>query len=125
MKQLRKRFLTLLLLTLFGGAGAWAQGPTNVIQVNAELISSWENNYNDGITLEDLQALGFEAVDASVAQAWTGAPSGDAYLFYAFDNGIFYYVYYENGNPVEQDAFDATETAGGILSAVCTEKHRH
>ena len=34
MKQIRKSFLTFLALTLFGGAGAWAQGPTTVFEVN-------------------------------------------------------------------------------------------
>jgi hypothetical protein len=34
MKSLRKSFLTLLALTLFGGAGAWAQGPTTVFEVD-------------------------------------------------------------------------------------------
>lgn len=107
MKHLRKSILTLLALTLFGGMGAWAQGPTNVTRITTDLLpASWENNYDDGITLEELQAWGFVAVDASVAQAWTGAPtSGEAYLFYAFDNGEIRYVRYENGNPVEADAF--------------------
>ncbi len=34
MKSLRKSILTLLALTLFGGAGAWAQGPTTVFEVD-------------------------------------------------------------------------------------------
>ncbi len=34
MKSLRNSFLTLLALTLFGGAGAWAQGPTKVFEVD-------------------------------------------------------------------------------------------
>lgn len=34
MKHLRKSILTLLALTLFGGAGAWAQGPTTVFEVD-------------------------------------------------------------------------------------------
>ena len=34
MKSLRKSILTLLTLTLFGGAGAWAQGPTAVFEVD-------------------------------------------------------------------------------------------
>jgi len=34
MKSLRKRLLTLLALTLFGGMGAWAQGPTAVFEVD-------------------------------------------------------------------------------------------
>lgn len=34
MKSFRKSILTLLALTLFGGAGAWAQGPTTVFEVD-------------------------------------------------------------------------------------------
>jgi hypothetical protein len=87
MKHLRKSFLTLLALTLFGGAGAWAQGPTNVTQFTTDMIASWEG-VNENITLADLQALGFVAVDESVAHAWTGAPtSGYAYLIYGFNEG--------------------------------------
>jgi len=87
MKSLRKSILTLLALTLFGGAGAWAQGPTQVTQFTTDMIASWEG-VNENITLADLQALGFEAVDESVAHAWTGAPtSGYAYLIYGFNEG--------------------------------------
>ena len=87
MKSLRKSILTLLALTLFGGAGAWAQGPTQVTQFTTDMIASWEG-VNENITLADLQALGFVAVDESVAHAWTGAPtSGYAYLIYGFNEG--------------------------------------
>ena len=87
MKHLRKSILTLLALTLFGGAGAWAQGPTQVTQFTTDMIASWEG-VNENITLADLQALGFVAVDESVAHAWTGAPtSGYAYLIYGFNEG--------------------------------------
>lgn len=87
MKSLRNSFLTLLALTLFGGAGAWAQGPTQVTQFTTDMIASWEG-VNENITLADLQALGFVAVDESVAHAWTGAPtSGYAYLIYGFNEG--------------------------------------
>ena len=87
MKHLRKSILTLLALTLFGGAGAWAQGPTQVTQFTTDMIASWQD-VNSDITLADLQALGFVAVDESVAHAWTGAPtSGYAYLIYGFNEG--------------------------------------
>ena len=98
MKHLRKSILTLLALTLFGGAGAWAQGPTNVTEITADLIASWQG-VNENITLADLQALGLEAVDASVAQAWTGAPqSGMAVLIYGFDGGYFTYILFDDGH---------------------------
>ena len=97
MKSLRKSILTLLALTLFGGAGAWAQGP-QVTQVTTDLIASWQND-NSAVTLADLQALGFEAVDASVAQAWTGAPqNGIAVLIYGFDATYFTYILFDNGH---------------------------
>ena len=100
MKSLRKSILTLLALTLFGGAGAWAQGPTQVTEITTDLIASWATA-NSNITLADLQALGLEAVDASVAQAWTGAPQeGYAILIYGFNEGnsSLLYIFFYNGN---------------------------
>ena len=100
MKHLRKSILTLLALTLFGGAGAWAQGPTNVTQFTTDMIASWEG-VNENVTLADLQALGFVAVDASVAQAWTGAPQNDnAMLVYGFNegNGNIMSMMFNHGN---------------------------
>lgn len=98
MKHLRKSILTLLALTLFGGAGAWAQGPTQVTEFTTDLIASWQTD-DSPVTLADLQALGFEAVDVSVAQAWTGAPtSGNAFLIYGFNEGsgsLIYMLFYD------------------------------
>lgn len=97
-----------MLALLLAMGGAWAQGPTNVTRVTTDMLpASWENDNSDGVTLADMQALGFEAVDENTARAWTGAPSGAAYLFFAFDNGEFRYVYYENGNPSDVDAFSS------------------
>jgi len=98
MKSLRKSFLTLLALTLFGGAGAWAQGP-QVTQFTTDLIASWEN-VNSNVTLADMQALGFVAVDENTAMAWTGAPQGEyAVLIYGFDGTYFNYIVFDdNGN---------------------------
>ena len=100
MKHLRKSILTLLALTLFGGAGAWAQGPTQVTQFTTDMIASWQG-VNENVTLADLQALGFVAVDASVAQAWTGAPQNDnAMLVYGFNegNGNIMSMMFNHGN---------------------------
>ena len=100
MKSLRKSILTLLALTLFGGAGAWAQGPTTVTQFTTDLIASWQDGSSD-ITLADLQALGFVAVDESVAHAWTGAPQNDnALLVYGFNegNGYIMTMMFNHGN---------------------------
>ena len=82
-----KKILFSMLALLLAMGGAWAQGPTNVTQFTTDMIASWEG-VNENITLADLQALGFEAVDESVAHAWTGAPtSGYAYLIYGFNEG--------------------------------------
>ena len=97
MKSLRKSILTLLALTLFGGAGAWAQGPTQVTQITTDMIASWEG-VNEYVTLADLQDLGLEAVDENTAAAWTGAPtSGYATLIYGFDGGDLIYIMFEDG----------------------------
>ncbi len=103
MKHLRKSILTLLALTLFGGAGAWAQGPTQVTEFTTDLIASWQTD-DSPVTLADLQALGFVAVDESVAHAWTGAPQGDyAMLMYGFNegNGSLNYMLFDHGNAGE------------------------
>lgn len=99
MKHLRKSILTLLALTLFGGAGAWAQGPTQVTQFTTDLLPATWASDNSDVTLADLQALGFEAVDASVAQAWTGAPQGElVVLIYGFDGTYFNYITFDDGH---------------------------
>ena len=100
MKHIRHNILTLLALTLFGGAGAWAQGPTQVTQFTTDMLpASWATDNSD-VTLADLQALGFEAVDESVAQAWTGAPQGEyAVLIYGFNGTYFnYIIFYASGD---------------------------
>ena len=100
MKHLRKSILTLLALTLFGGAGAWAQGPTQVTQFTTDLIADWQG-VNEAVTLADLQALGFVAVDENTARAWTGAPQGDySWLIYGFDAGNCNYIMFDDsGDP--------------------------
>lgn len=87
-----------MLALLLAMGGAWAQGPTQVTQFTTDMIASWQNNPSD-VTLADLQALGFVAVDASVAQAWTGAPtSGYAVLIYGFNEDNCYFIMFDNGN---------------------------
>jgi hypothetical protein len=108
MKSLRKSILTLLALTLFGGAGAWAQGPTQVTEFTTDLIASWQTD-DSPVTLADLQALGFVAVDESVAHAWTGAPQDNySWLFYGFDEGNGYIMSmmfnHGNVNPSDQSS---------------------
>ena len=120
MKHLRKRLLTLLALTLFGGAGAWAQqGPTNVTQFTTDLLpASWQDDYDHEVTLADLQALGFEAVDASVAQAWTGAPQGEySWLIYGFNGGNCLVIPYDDSGDMGNPSY-STYTKGYLYGLV-------
>lgn len=89
-----------MLALLLAMGGAWAQGPTQVTQFTTDLIADWQG-VNEAVTLADLQALGFEAVDVSVAQAWTGAPQGDySWLIYGFDAGNCNYIMFDDsGDP--------------------------
>lgn len=112
MKSLRKSILTLLALTLFGGAGAWAQGPTQVTQFTTDLIASWQNDNSD-VTLADMQALGFGAVDVSVAQAWTGAPQGEySVLIYGFDGTYFNYIVFDDNGDASTPSHSGYSKSG-------------
>ena len=86
-----------MLALLLAMGGAWAQGPTQVTEITTDMLpASWATDDND-LTLADLQALGFGAVDASVAQAWTGAPQGEySVLIYGFDAGYFTYILFDD-----------------------------
>ena len=94
MKSLRNSFLTLLALTLFGGAGAWAQGPT-VAELPASTLSGWNQDFTP-ISAGDLP--GFVAVDSATADQW--APTSDyAVLIYAFTtDGKAKYVVFDLGD---------------------------
>ena len=62
------------------------QGGAIVENITADMVSNgWEGNFNTRVTLADLQAYGFMAVDETAAAAWTGAPAqGLAFLIYGF-----------------------------------------
>ena len=124
MKSLRKSILTLLALTLFGGAGAWAQGPTQVTQFTTDLLpASWASDNSD-LTLADLQALGFEAVDASVAQAWTGAPQGEfVVLIYGFNGGNFNYITFDESGAVGTPSYTGYSKKGFYENVAHSIKH--
>jgi len=96
MKHLRKSFLTLLALTLFGGAGAWAQGPT-AAEINSDLYSGWTSLDNELFKASELP--GFQAVTEDQAKSWAGVPStGNVNLYYEFvADGHVKYVRFENG----------------------------
>lgn len=124
MKHFRKSFLALLALTLFGGAGAWAQGPTNVTQFTTDLIASWEG-VNSNLTLEDLQGLGFEAVDASVAAAWTGAPQGEySVLIYGFNGTDFNFIVFDD-NGHAYDPSHSSYTKGYFYNNAANSSTKH
>ena len=93
MKHLRKSILTLLALTLFGGAGAWAQGPT---VAELTIPANWNQDHTP-ITAADLS--GFVAVDSATADQWVDAStSGFAKLIYAFTtDGQAKYVRIQSG----------------------------
>ena len=112
MKHFRKSFLTLLALTLFGGAGAWAQGPTQVTQFTTDLIASWQNDNSD-VTLADMQALGFVAVDENTAMAWTGAPQGEySVLIYGFDGTYFNYIVFDDNGDASTPSHSGYSKSG-------------
>ena len=96
MKHLRKSILKLLALTLFGGAGAWAQGPT-AAEINSDLYSGWSSI--DGELFKASELPGFQAVTEDQAKSWTGVPStGIVILYYEFvADGHAKYVLFENG----------------------------
>lgn len=93
MKHFRKSFLTLLALTLFGGAGAWAQGPT---VTELTVPNNW---FEDPTTLTAADLPGFVAVDSATADQWEYAStSGSAMLIYGFTtDGKVKYVYFDLG----------------------------
>ncbi len=98
MKSLRNSFLTLLALTLFGGAGAWAQGPTvTAAEINSDLYSGWTSIDNELFKASELP--GFQAVTEDQAKSWAGVPStGRVILYYEFvADGHVKYVFFENG----------------------------
>ena len=101
MKSLRKSILTLLALTLFGGAGAWAQGPTATELTTSIVPEAWYNQDNVNVTKTELEAWGFVEIDSATAAAWTGAdPTEGTYsiLYYGFTtDGKVKYIQFENG----------------------------
>ena len=102
MKHLRKSFLTLLALTLFGGAGAWAQGPT---VTELTVPDNWSNDFTP-LTAADLP--GFVAVDSATADQWVYAStSGFAVLIYAFTtDGKAKYVLFDLGDKLSGTNLD-------------------
>ena len=101
MKSLRKSILTLLALTLFGGAGAWAQGPTVTELTSSIVPEDWYNQDNVNVTKAELEAWGFVETDSATAAAWTGADptvGTSTNLYYGFTtDGKVKYLHFENG----------------------------
>ena len=101
MKSLRKSILTLLALTLFGGAGAWAQGPTVTELTTSIVPEDWYNQDNVNVTKAELEAWGFVETDSATAAAWTGADptvGTSTNLYYGFTtDGKAKYIHFENG----------------------------
>lgn len=100
MKSLRKSILTLLALTLFGGAGAWAQGPTVTELTTSIVPEAWYDQDNVNVTKAELEAWGFVETDSATAAAWTGADPtvASTNLYYGFTtDGKAKYIHFENG----------------------------
>ena len=106
MKHLRKSLLAFLALTLFGGAGAWAQGPT-AAEINSDLYSGWTSD--DGTLFKASELPGFQAITEDQAKSWAGVPStGYVILFYEFvADGHVKYVRFENG--VYEESYEDDE----------------
>ena len=85
-----------MLALLLAMGGAWAQGPTQVTQFTTDLLpASWATDDND-ITLADLQALGFVAVDENTAMAWGDPQNEISALLFDFNEGDGYLIYILN-----------------------------
>lgn len=101
MKSLRKSILTLLALTLFGGAGAWAQGPTVTELTSSIVPEAWYSQDNVNVTKAELEAWGFVETDSATAAAWTGADptvGTNTNLYYGFTtDGKVKYIHFANG----------------------------
>ena len=129
MKSLRKSILTLLALTLFGGAGAWAQGPTVTELTTSIVPEDWYNQDNVNVTKAELEDWGFVETDSATAAAWTGADPTvrtNTFLFYGFTtDGKVKYIYFENGTLYSSQPEPGFITHYDLQSRVALDDNTH
>ena len=109
MKSFRKRLLTLLALTLFGGAGAWAQGRL-LTTINAS--SSFTNGTQ---TFDNIVTVTLNGVSYGANYGWYG-PGSPCPVEVAPVNGVTvtgYMLYFSATDPIEYEGSSFTVALEG------------
>ena len=82
-------------LLLMAATGAWAQSAFTAKEITS---ASQLTSTDDGAYVAACMPSDFLAVDADVAKAWTGAPTGTAMLIYAIDGNKIKMARFLNGS---------------------------
>ena len=114
MKHLRKSILTLLALTLFGGAGAWAQTETLLTTVTATGQTSYSQS-PDGIVTVTLNNIEYYSDD--YGWLWNGTVTVEAAQGYTITRCV---IRQDNKTPIEDDLAPFTATMSSNVVSVET-----